>query len=164
MSICKYNMDLHLFLQCPTIMIAWFTFPSDSINCTKVKFSLISFRISKASFSLHIVRLYLRFCSPVIFLLFDIIALSKWIIFLQFSFSRFNDYSVLFTRARTDLLSLIQLKSDTKLLKQQLLYVFWWYFITGAARWNCTFLAIFALPIGTPNIWNIFVSSPLNLF
>ena len=129
----------------------------------KVTSSLMSFRISKASFSLHIVVLYLRFYSPFIFLLFDIIELAKSILFLNFPFSRINYYSMIFTKASTALLSLIQWKSDAKLLKQQLLYVFWWYFITGAARRNCTFLVIFPLPIGTPNIWNIFVSSPLNL-
>ena len=151
-------MDLHLFLQCPTIMIEWFTYSSKYINCNKVKISIMPFRISKASFSLHIVRLYLMFCSAVIFLLFEIITLEKWILFLQFSFSMVNYYSMLFKRASTTLLSLIQWKADAKLLKKQLLDVFWWYFITGAARWNCAFLVIFALPIGTPNIWNIFVS------
>ena len=156
-------MDLNLFLQWPTIMISLFKFNSESINCIKIIFSLMSFRISKASFSLHIVRLYLRFCSPFIYPLFDIIALEKWILFLQFYFSRVNYSSMLFTRASTALFSLIQWKYDDKLLKQQLLDVFWWYFITGAARCNCTFLVIFALPIGTPNIWNIFLSSTLNL-
>ena len=76
-------MDLHMFLQFPTIMKPLFKFPSDSINCTKVKISQMSLRISKASFSLHIVRLYLRFCSPFIFLLFDIIALEKLILSLK---------------------------------------------------------------------------------
>ena len=123
----------------------------------------MSFRISKASFSLHIVRLYLRFCSLFIFLLFEIIELSKWIIFLQLFFSGVSYYSVLFTRASTDLFSLIQWKADAKLLKKRLLYVFWWYFITGVARWNYTFLFILAIPVGPPNIWNIFVSSPLNV-
>ena len=144
-------------------MISWLTFHRDSINFIEVKFSLMSFRISKSSFLLHIVRFYLRFCSPFIFLLFDFLALAKWIIFLQFSFSRFNYSSMIFKRSITSIFSLIQWKDDAKLLKQQLLDVFWWHFITGASGWNCTFLAIFALPIGTPNIWNIFVSSPLNL-
>ena len=111
----------------------------------------------------HIVRLYLRLCSPFIFLLFVIIELAKLIIFLKISICRVIDYSILFTREITALLSLIQWKSDSKLLKQQLLDVFWWYSTTGAAGWNCTFLVIFALPIGTPNIWYVFVSSSLNL-
>ena len=124
----------------------------------------MSFRISKASsFLILIVRLYLRFCSPLIFLLFDIIELAKWILLLQFSFSSVNDYSMKFTREHKPLLSLIQWKADDKLLKQHLLDFFWWYFITGAAGWNSSFLVIFALPIGTPNIWNIFESSSLNL-
>ena len=157
-------MDLHLFFQCPTIMIARFAFPSDSINRTKVTFSLMPFRISKALFLLHIVILYLRFCSPFLFLLFDIIALEKLILFLLFSFSRVNDSSIIFTREVTDLLSLIQWKSDSKLLKQQLLDVFWQYFITGAAGWNCTFLVIYTLPIGTPNIWILFcIITPTSL-
>ena len=81
----------------------------------------------------------------------------------SFSVYRVNYYSMLFTRAGKSLLSLIYLKDDSKLLKQQLLYVLWWYFITGAAGWNCIFLVMFALPIGTPNILNVFASSPLNL-
>ena len=60
-------------IQYPTILIAWFTFLSDSINFTKDKYSLMSFRISKASFFFHILTLYYRFCSPFIFLLFFII-------------------------------------------------------------------------------------------
>ena len=94
-------------IQWPTILIEWFTFPSESINCTKLIFSLISIIISKASFFLHIVRLYIRFCSPFIFLLFYIIALAKWILLLRFSFSRVNYSSILFTRAVISLLSLI---------------------------------------------------------
>ena len=70
---------------------------------------------------------------------------------------------MIFTKEGTYLLSLIQRKADAKLLKQQILYVFWWYFISGASGWNFTFLIIFALPIFTPNIWNVFLSSPLNL-
>ena len=54
-----------------------FMFTNESINFTKVKVSLMSFRISKASFLFDIFRLYIRFCSPFIFLLFDIIALAK---------------------------------------------------------------------------------------
>ena len=95
--------------------------------------------------------------------MFVIIVLAKWILFLQFSVYRVNDYSMLFTSLVTYLLSLIQWKSGAKLLKQKLLDVFWWYFITGATGRNYTFLVIFALPIGTPNIWYFFVSSPLNL-
>ena len=124
----------------------------------------MSFRISKVSFFFHIIRLYLRFCSPFIFLLFDIIALAKWVILLKNSVCWVNDSLILFTRAGTALLLPIQWKSDSKLLKQQLLDVFWWYFITGYTGWNCTFLVILELPIVTPNIWYVFVSSPLNLF
>ena len=147
-------------IRCPTILIAWFKFLSESINYIKVTFSLISFRISKSSLFFHIVRLYPRFCSNFIFLLFDIIALSKWIIFLQFSFCRVNNSSTLFKRALKDLLSPIQWKYDAKILKQQLLDVFWWYFTTGAAGWNYIFFVIFALPIGTPNIWNFLYHRP----
>ena len=78
--------------------------------------------------------------------MFYIIALTKWIIFLKISVCRVNDSSMVFTREGTYILSPIQWKAYAKLLKQQLLYVFWWYFITGAAGWNCTFLAVFALP------------------
>ena len=70
---------------------------------------------------------------------------------------------MLFIREGAALLSLIKWNYDAKLIKQQLLDVFWWYFITVSAGWNCTFLVIFELPISTPNIWNIFVSSPLHL-
>ena len=126
-------------------------------------FEIFLYHLKLVNFLLHIIRLYLRLCSTFIFLLFDIIALAKWIIFLKFSFSRVNDSSMLFTKAGTDLLSLVQWKAYDKILKQQLLDVFWWYFITGAAGWNYIFFVIFALPIGTPNNWNVFVSSPLNL-
>ena len=67
---------------------------------------------------------------------------------------------MLFTRAGTALLQFIQWKAYAKLLKRELLDVCWWYFITGAARYNCNFLDIFALP----KIFDMFfVSSPLNL-
>ena len=140
-----------------------FTFPSESINCTKVTSRLMSFKMSKASFFFHIVGLYCRFYSHFIFLLFLIIASAKWIIFLDYFVCRVNDYSMLFTMAETALLSSIQWKADSKLLKQQLLDEFWWYCISGASGWNCTFWVIFELPIGTPNVWFFFVLSPLNL-
>ena len=124
----------------------------------------MSFKIWKASFFFLIVRLYLRFCSPFIFLLFHIRVLEKWILLLQFSFSRVNYSSLIFTISGTAIFSLIQWKAYAKTLKQQLLDVFWWYFISGVAGCKCTFLFIFALPIGTSNILNISVSSPLNLF
>ena len=38
-------------LQYPTILIAWLSFSNESINCTKVIFLLMSFSISKSSFS-----------------------------------------------------------------------------------------------------------------
>ena len=123
-------------IQWHTILIACFTVPSESINCTKVKFSLISFRISKVLFLIHVVRLYLSFYSPFIFLLSDIIELSKWIIFLQFYFSRINDYSTLFTRAVTSLLSLIQLKADNKL------YFSYYFLITN---WYSKYLKYFCI-------------------
>ena len=47
---------------------------------------------------------------------------------------------MLFTRVGTSLLSPIQWKAYAKLPKQQLLNILWWYFITGSAGWNCTFL------------------------
>ena len=54
-------------------------------------------------------------------------------------------------------------KGWCKLIKQHLLDDFWWYFINGASGWNCIFCVIFTLPIGTPNIWYVFVLSPLSL-
>ena len=139
-------------MQYPTILIAWFSFHSESINCKKVTSSLMSFRISLSLF-LHIFILYCRFCSPFIFLLFFIIKLAKWFIFLKFSVCRFNYYSIIFTRKLTALMSHIKWKADAKLLKQQLFDDFWWYFISGASVRNCTFLVIFLFPIGTPNFW-----------
>ena len=59
---------------------------------------------------------------------------------LNFSVCRANDSSILFTRARTALLSPIQWNYDAKLLKKQLLDEFWWYLITDADRCNCTLL------------------------
>ena len=132
------------------------------INCTKVKISLKLFGISKAPFLLHIFILYLKVSSPFIFLLFVIIALEKWIMFLTFSVCSVNYSSMIFTRAGTALLSPIQLKDDANLIKQQLLDDFWWYFISGAAWWNCNFHVVSALLIGNPNIWYVFVSPPLN--
>ena len=151
-------------VQHPTILIAWFTFPSEFINCTKVTYSLMFFIISKSSFFCHTFRLYLRLCSPLIFILFVIIALAKWILFLNLSVCSSNDYSILSTRAVTTWLSQILWKYDAKLLKQQLLDDFWWYFITSADYWNCIFSVIFTLTIGNPNIGYVFVSSPLNYF
>ena len=69
----RYHKRLGACFKLPNILIARFTFTIESINCIKIKSSLMSFRISKASFYFHIVILYLRFCSPFIFLLFFII-------------------------------------------------------------------------------------------
>ena len=92
-----------------------------------------------------------------------IISLVKWILFLNSLVYNVNYSSVRFTRAETTLLFPIQWKADAKLLKQQLLDDFWWYFISGASGWNYTFLIIFALPIGTPHIRYVFLLSTLNL-
>ena len=74
---------------------------------------------------------------PFIFLLVVIIALEKWIIFLKFSVCSVNNSLIRFTRAVTTLYPRIKRKTDSKLNKQQLFHEFWWYFITGAAGWNC---------------------------
>ena len=134
-------------------MIARFTFPSKSINCNKVTSSLMSFSISKLLFFFYIVRLYCRFYSPFIFLLFFIIVLEKWFLLLNISVYGVNDSSIRFIRAATFLFSPIHWKSDAKLLKQQLLDLFWQYFISGASVQNLIFLFILALLIGTPNFW-----------
>ena len=84
-----------------------------------------------------------RQCSPFISLMYVIIALAKWIISLNFSVCSVNDSSMQFTTEVTTLSSPIKWKADAKLLKQQLLYDFWWHFITGAAGWNCTVCCYF---------------------
>ena len=66
-----------------------------------------------------------------------------------------------FARAVAALSLTILWKDDSKLLKQQLLDDFWWYFSTGAAGWNCISSAVFAVPIGTENNWYAFVWPPL---
>ena len=122
----------------------------------------MSFRISKASFSFHIIRLYCRFCSTFILLLFFMIALAKWIQSLHYFVFRFNDSSMKFTISESALLSLIQWKADVKLLKQKLLYEFWWYCISGTSGWNCTFF-LFCITNWYSKYLIIFVLSPRNL-
>ena len=123
----------------------------------------MSFRIPKSSFFFHIIRLYCRLCSTFILLLFFIMALEKWILFLNYFFYRVNDYSMRFPSSATSLFSPIQWKADSKLLKKQLLDDFWWYCISSASGRNCNVLVILELPIGTPNILYFCVLSPLNL-
>ena len=60
-------------------------------------------------------------------------------------------------RAVTALLSLIMWNYDSKLLKQQLLDNFWWYFITGGSGWN-TMFSFLLLPFGDTNNGYLFVS------
>ena len=103
------------------------------------------FSISKSSFLLHILRLYLRCCSPLICITFFIISLGKWIPFLNLSICSVSDSSMQLTKAVTALLSPIMWKADTKLIKQQLLGVFWWYFSTGDSGWNTTFFLHYQL-------------------
>ena len=74
---------------------------------------------------LHIFILYLRFCSPLICILFVIISLAKLILLLNLSVCNVNDYSMRPARVITALLSPILRKADAKLLKQQLLANFW---------------------------------------
>ena len=97
-------------IQYHTTLISWFKFPSESINCTKVTSSLVLFRISKSLFFFHIVRLYCRFYSTFIFILFFIIVLAKWIILLNIFVYRVNDSSIRFTISVTALLSPINWK------------------------------------------------------
>ena len=122
------------------------------------------FSISKASFLCHSFRVYLMRCSPLICILFVIILLAKLIIFLNLSVCSVNYSSVQLTRPVIALLPPILWKAYAKLLKQKLLYVFWWNSSTGAAGWNTMFSVIFALPIGTANNWYVFVSWPLIFF
>ena len=67
-------------------------------------------------------------------------SLAEWILFLDLSVWIVHDYSIQFSRAFISLLSPILWNDDAKLLKQKLLDDFWWYFGTGATRWNTMFL------------------------
>ena len=116
------------------------------------------FSISKAYFLCHKFLLYIRHCSPLMCILFVIISLAKLIVFLNLSFCSVNYYSILFTRVGISLQSPILWRADAKLIKQQLLYCFWWYFSTGYSGWNLILNVIFALRIGTTNNGYIFVS------
>ena len=75
------------------------------INCTKVTFSLMSFRISKAPLFFHFFRLYLRYCSPLWRNLFFIISLAESTLFLNLFVSNVNNYSMQFARVVTAMLS-----------------------------------------------------------
>ena len=69
-----------------------------------------------------------------------------------------NDSSIWFDIALAYLIWLILSKSDAKLLKQQLFNVLWQYLGIGALMWNFISSTFLALPIGTTNILNVFLS------
>ena len=52
----------------------------------------------------------------------------------------------------------IKAKAGAKLLKQRLFNDFWQYLSIRASLWNLNFSTHFEFPIGTWNIWNVFVS------
>ena len=71
--------------------------------------------------------------------LFFIISLEKSILLLNIFVCNVKDHPMIFARAVTALFSPILWKADAKLLKQQLVDNFWWYFSTGDSGWNTIF-------------------------
>ena len=116
--------------------------PRVSINCTRVKISLMLFMISKVPFLTHFFGLYLMWYWPLWRNFPFIIALANLITFLNLFDCNFNDSSMIFARVVAALFRPILWKSDAILLKQKILDDFWRYFITGASRQN-TIVSIF---------------------
>ena len=96
-------------------------------NCTKVKISLMPFRIPKATFPPHFFRLYLRCCSLLWRNLFFIISYSKSILFLNLFVCNVNNSSMQFSGSVAALLSPILRKFILDYLKniRQLLMIYY---------------------------------------
>ena len=97
--------------------------------------------------------------------------IHSWFAFKFFSFSKIEfeksillpiliikDYSIRNDIALSDLVCLILTKDEYKLPKQHILNDLWLYLSIGASLWNLKISTHFEFPIGTWNIFNIFVS------